>query len=164
MRKFFSKEVRGEDGDVVQMVLIVAVFVIILVSLIGIVSQTISSSNHKEEMSPSKNYETQNIEWVDSLGRGLEKWSVTNPDKELPKTGDYVPYDTFKMETLKDLSLPDSVHTFVKVVDKDESKQSFIVCAYYSESDTPKLRDMNIYAFDSSTLVTKKEDRGICLL
>lgn len=163
MNDFFSKERRGEDGDVVQSVLIIAVFAIIVMVIGSMMYNAISSE--AKQLSTSETPGNQNIDWITSTGKAIEEWIVANPQEGVPATKDYILYDDYKEDIAKNgKSFPSGTNTYVRVIPSENNDGSFTVCGYYSESDDAELHNMDIYGFNSTNGTAGKQTRGVCLL
>jgi len=163
MNDFFSKKRRGEDGDVVQTVLIIAIFVIIVMVVGSMLYQAISSK--ATQLSTSETAGNQNVEWITSTGKAIEEWIVANPQEGVPATEDYVPYGDYKKDFVKGgKSFPEGTNTYIRVIPAENNDGSFTVCGYYAESDDVELHNMDIYGFNSTNGTAGKQTRGECLL
>lgn len=148
----FSKERRGEDGDVVQTVLIIGIFVIIVMVMGSLIYQAIGSKFAKNENTV-----------VSNLGSSMEQWTVSNPNSTVPFTKNYVRFEDYDFvldNDIKDVSSSLAAETYVKVVESSEGTSSFKICAYTSDrrQDDPS----NVSVFDSVTGELSTVESDVC--
>lgn len=153
---------KDESGEVIATTLILMTIVICIFAIISVIS-----------FGPGIVKETEKrIESVRTIGATLEEWTVAKPDRKVPFTDEFIPYNSFQiLATKNNIVLPDTEdfeNLYIKTVSLDKADSSFVLCVS-STDEANRTRNFDyfdegesLYSFNSSTNKSSKGDNSYC--